>query len=76
MYRTNDSLVVAAVSYAPEPRIVSRRTVFEARVPLGASADGTRFALLRPKGDEQQVVVVLNWINDIRVKLADAPKRQ
>ena len=76
MYRTNDSLVVATVSLVPEPRIVNRRALFEARVPVGISADGTHFALLRAKGDEQQVVVVLNWMNEVRAKLADTPKRQ
>jgi Tol biopolymer transport system component/tRNA A-37 threonylcarbamoyl transferase component Bud32 len=75
LYRVNDSLVVATLSYEPEPRITKHHSVFEARVPVGVSSDGRRFALLRSNGEDQDVVVVLNWRNEVRAKLADAPRK-
>jgi hypothetical protein len=39
------------------------------------SADAKHFALLRSTGNDQQVVVVLNWINELRAKLAGAARK-
>jgi serine/threonine-protein kinase len=70
IYRAGDSLVVATLTKGAAPTIAQQRTLFEAPSSYGASADGKRFATLRSLDNTQQVVVVLNWINELRAKLA------
>jgi len=75
IYRSDDTLVVATLTKGPSPAVAQQRRLVEARTPAGVSADGKRFALLRPTGSDQQVVVVLNWINELRAKLAAETKK-
>ena len=57
------------------PAVAQQRTLFAVPENYTVSPDGKRFAFVRPMGGEQQVVVVLNWLNDLRVKLAVAGNR-
>jgi len=68
------SLVVATLVKGTSPTVAQRRTLFEIPNSYGASPDGTRFAILRSLDNSQQVVVVLNWINELRAKLAAAKR--
>jgi serine/threonine-protein kinase len=74
IYRAGDSLVVATLVKGTSPTVAQQRTLFEIPNSYGASADGTRFAILRSLDNSQQVVVVLNWINELRAKLAAAKR--
>lgn len=52
----------------------TRRTL--SRAQYGVHPDGRHFVVLRaPAEDEAEVVVVLNWITEVRAKLAQAGKR-
>lgn len=75
IYTTNDSVVVAKLTYNPGPGISEQHRLFEARSPYAVSSDGKRFAQLRSSTEDREVVVVLNWLRELRSKLADAPKR-
>jgi Tol biopolymer transport system component len=74
IYRAGDSLFVANLTKGMAPTIAQQRPLFEVPNSYGVSADGKHFATLRSLDNSQQVVVVLNWINELRAKLA-ATKR-
>jgi serine/threonine-protein kinase len=75
IYRAGDTIVVATLTKGPTPSVAQERRLFQALTPYAASADARHFALLRSTGNDQQVVVVLNWINELRAKLAAAGKK-
>jgi serine/threonine-protein kinase len=75
IYRSGDTVVVATLTKGPVPSVAQQRRLFQATTPYAASADAKRFALFRSTGNDQQVVVVLNWINELRAKLALAAKK-
>lgn len=74
-FRVGDSLTVATLIRGPIPTVAQQRTLFAVPGNYAVSPDGKRFAIVRPTGGDQQVIVVLNWINDLRAKLAAAGKR-
>ncbi|HEV8498079.1 MAG TPA: protein kinase [Gemmatimonadaceae bacterium] len=75
VYRTNDTAVVMTLTKGPVPSVAKLQRLFEARAPFAASPDGKRFAMLRSLDNNQEVVVVLNWINELRAKMAAASKK-
>jgi hypothetical protein len=75
IYRTNDTAVVMTLTKGPVPSVAKLQRLFEARAPFAASPDGKRFAMLRSLDNNQEVVVVLNWINELRAKMAAASKK-
>jgi serine/threonine-protein kinase len=75
IYRSGDTIAVATLTKGPTPSVAQERRLFQALTPYASSADAKRFALLRSTGNDQQVVVVLNWINELRAKLAAAAKK-
>jgi serine/threonine-protein kinase len=75
IYRSGDTIVVATLTKGPVPSVAQQRRLFQATTPYAVSADAKHFALLRSTGNDQQVVVVLNWINELRAKLAGAAKK-
>ena len=75
LFRVGDSLRVVTLTVGAVPAVAQQRTLFAVPANYTVSPDGKRFAFVRPMGGEQQVVVVLNWLNDVRAKLAAAGKR-
>src|SRR5262249_26794607 len=75
MFRVGDSVSVVTFTKGAVPTVAQHRNLFAVTGNFTVSPDGKRFAFVRPTGSDQQVVVVLNWINDLRVKLAAAGKR-
>jgi eukaryotic-like serine/threonine-protein kinase len=75
IFRIGDSLTVVTLTKGPAPTVAQQRTLFAVPGNYTVSPDGKRFAFVRPTGGDQQVVVVLNWLNDLRAKLAAAGKR-
>jgi hypothetical protein len=75
IYRSNDTAVVATLTKGPVPSVAKLQRLFEAHAPFGASPDGKRFAMLRSLDNNQEIVVVLNWINELRAKVASAAKK-
>ena len=75
LFRSDDSLTIATLSKGPEPKILSQRRLFEIHAGYGVSPDGKRFALLRSSTGDYQVVVVVNWITELRAQLAAASTR-
>ena len=74
LLRVGDSLSVITLTKGVVPAVAEQRTLFAVPGNYTVSPDGKRFAFIRPTGGEQQVVVVLNWLNDLRAKLAAADK--
>jgi hypothetical protein len=73
-FRVGDSLTVVTLTRGAAPAVAQQRTLFAVPGNYTVSPDGKRFAFVRPTGGDQQVVVVLNWLNDLRAKLAAAGK--
>jgi hypothetical protein len=70
LYRAGDSLVVATLTKGERPTIARQQYLFELRNSYAADPDGKRFATFRSLENNQQIVVVLNWITELRPKLA------
>ena len=75
LFRSDDSLTIATLSKDPVPQILSQRRLFEMHAGYSVSPDGKRFAMLRSSAGDYQVVVVVNWINELRAALAAASRR-
>jgi Tol biopolymer transport system component len=74
-FRVGDSLTVVTLTKGAVPAVARQRTLFAVPGNYTVSPDGKRFAFVRPTGGDQQVIVVLNWLNDLRAKLAAAGRR-
>jgi serine/threonine-protein kinase len=74
IYRSGDSLIVATLTTGSAPTIAQQRYLFELAGSYAVTADGKRFATLRSLDNNQQIVVVLNWINELRAKVAAAKR--
>jgi eukaryotic-like serine/threonine-protein kinase len=79
-YRDDQHFVAANVSATPSFSVTSRERLFEdsfLRAPFHAnydvSIDGSKLLLLKPT-QEAQVMVVYNWIAEVRAKLAKQEK--
>jgi serine/threonine-protein kinase len=74
VYVTADNtLEVATVTTSPAFSVVSRAPFFEGanvtvdvRNGLDVSPDGSRVAVIRPSGEPIRVLVVLNWVQELR----------
>jgi serine/threonine-protein kinase len=80
-YRSGRALVAVTVTTAPSFGVASRQVLFEGDfVSTGphpsydVSPDGTQFLMLKPTGDEPQIVVVHDWLAELRARTA--PKRE
>jgi Tol biopolymer transport system component len=72
----------APAAGAPSLTVAGRRALFEGRYQsvvsvvaapsYDVSPDGTRFAVLRPATENREVVVVLDWLAEVRARVAAA----
>lgn len=82
-YRTPDSLMTATLVTHPTLAVARQTSVFvdrttpsTSRAQYSVHPNGKEFAVLRPSADSDvQIVVVLNWLTELRAKLAQAAKR-
>jgi hypothetical protein len=75
-YRTDDSLVAVSVSLAPVLRVGLRRALFAIEPYLvggprsspgyDVHPDGRRFLMIRQGSSTRELVVVLNWFDQLR----------
>jgi Tol biopolymer transport system component len=75
-YRIGAAVMVANVTASPALAITRRDTVFTGRFTTSpwhqnydVTPDGKSFVMLRPVEEQQQLVMVLNWIEDLRRRL-------
>ena len=76
-YRTGAAVMVANVTASPALAITRRDTLFTGRFTTSpwhqnydVTPDGKSFVMLRPVEEQQQLVMVLNWIEELRRRLA------
>jgi serine/threonine-protein kinase len=79
-YRNGRDLIAATYSTTPSFTISSRRTLFNANYELhlfhpnyDVTPDGKRFIMIKPANEEAQVVVVVNWREELRQRLGLNP---
>jgi DNA-binding SARP family transcriptional activator/Tol biopolymer transport system component len=73
-YRTDSELVVAQIGSASPPRVESRRALFDARpfeswidgAAYDVHPDGEHFVMIRRPPDHRDVVILLNWFDQLR----------
>jgi serine/threonine-protein kinase len=73
-YRTDSELVVAQIGSASPPRVESRRALFDARpfeswidgAAYDVHPDGEHFLMIRRPPDHRDVVILLNWFDQLR----------
>ena len=72
-YRTGAAVMTASVTASPALAITGRDTLFTGRFTTSpwhqnydVSPDGEGFVMLRPVEEQRQLVVVLNWIEELR----------
>lgn len=75
-YRHGPELIAVTYSGTPGFAVTSRRTLFSENYELHAfhpnydvTADGKRFIMVKPGDDESEIVVVVNWIEELRQRL-------
>ena len=78
-YRHGTAVIGVAVALAQTLTVGARRTLFEgpyfstgALSPrnMAVAPDGKRFVMLRRSDDDARIVVVTNWLNELRVRTA------
>ncbi|MGH7503444.1 MAG: protein kinase domain-containing protein [Longimicrobiales bacterium] len=79
-YRKGQELIAIGYSTNPGFAITSRRVLFSANFDLhpyhpnyDVTADGRRFVMIKPGNQESQVVVIVNWIEELRRRLGTTP---
>jgi len=80
IYRSGDRYMAANLTTAPTLGVADRQVLFEgqfvrtttniSRAQYDVSPDGRRFVVLKTVAAEAEVVVVLNWINELRSRSA------
>jgi hypothetical protein len=91
VYREGDRFVEATLALDASPAspaglsVVSRRVLFEGRyaatLPIigpaqyDAHPQGRRFVVLRQLAEDREIVVVVNWFDEVRAKIAAASAR-
>jgi Tol biopolymer transport system component len=75
-YRRGPELIAVTYSASPAFAVTSRHTLFSGNYELHAfhpnydvTPDGKRFIMIKPGNEENQVVVVVNWIEELRQRL-------
>ena len=76
-YRVGNRLVVATLSFAPEPRVVRRDTLsfviaapgVADRAVYDISPDGQRFVTAKPADGMNSPIIALGWLDEVREKL-------
>ena len=78
-YRNGRDLVAVAYSAVPAFAVTSRKVLFAGTYELhpfhpnyDVTPDGKHFIMIRPGNEEVQVVVVVNWIEELRRRLGVA----
>jgi Tol biopolymer transport system component len=76
-YRTGAAVMAANVAASPAPAITRRDTLFTGRYTTSpwhqnydVMPDGKGFVMLRPVEEQRQLVMVLNWIEELRRRTA------
>ncbi len=79
-YRTGAWLVQARLTGAPALAVAGRDSLFEGAYTIDiyhpnydVTPDGTHFLMVRPVEADRQVVVVLNWADELRARLRGTP---
>jgi len=77
-YRRGTEMWEASIA-GPEPVVASRRILFQSRLSGGmphtdyaVMADGAHFVAQVPRPVPQGAIVVVNWIAEVRARLASA----
>jgi len=79
-YRTSDQVWEATLAFAPAPRVTVRRQLF--RGPYATDAfhanydvtpDGRGFVMVKPVGENRRVLIVVNWVRELRRRIGKAP---
>ena len=75
-YRSGGHFLAATIASSPSLGVVSREELFDDRYKTGlfrsrydVLPDGKRFVVLRPAVESHEVVVVLNWLTELRSRL-------
>jgi serine/threonine-protein kinase len=76
-YRGGGKIILARIANLETSAIVTRQQLFEdvyTSAPIhamyGVSPDGSRLIFAKPSGGETKTVVVLNWFDEVRRKVA------
>ena len=78
LYDTGDSLVAATLAFTPNPTVLRQEALMAmlAVGGYGVHPNGKQFVFQRAVGgDRLEIVVVLNWVTELREKLRQAGKR-
>ena len=80
-YRAGAALMVATIAASPTLAVVARDTLFEGRFTTDPwhpnydiAPDGKHFAMLQPVEENRDLVVVVNWIQELRRRVGEAPR--
>lgn len=72
-YRAGFALMAATIARTPALAVVGRDTLFERRYPTDlwhpnydVTPDGRHFVMLRPVDENRDLVLVVNWIEELR----------
>jgi Tol biopolymer transport system component len=75
-YRAADALMEAAITISPTLSVGERRTVFTGPYAgdfyhpnYDVAPDGKSFVMVRPSGESRRIVIVVNWITELRRRL-------
>jgi Tol biopolymer transport system component/tRNA A-37 threonylcarbamoyl transferase component Bud32 len=78
-YRAGARLIAVTVSTAPSLAVISRQTLFEGpyisdqwHPNYDVAPDGKSFIMLRPVEENRQLVMVVNWIKELRQRTGKA----
>ena len=76
-YRGNGKIILAHIANLETSATVTRQPLFDdvyysapIHAMYGVSPDGSRLVFTRPTGEEAKTVVVLNWLDEVRRKVA------
>jgi hypothetical protein len=80
VFRSGDSLMAATLAFTPAPVVRGRQALIEVPAQLGTARaqysvhpNGREFTFQRPtSGDDFEVLVILNWLTEVREKLRQA----
>jgi serine/threonine-protein kinase len=77
-YRRGRQVIAATVTTGDRFTVGATKTLFEgafqsagigARTELGISGDGKRFVMLRRADEESRIIVVTNWLSELRARI-------
>ena len=75
-YRTGDKVMEATLATAPTLSVVARRVVFGGgyasdiyHPDYDVAPDGASFVMVRPVESSRRVVIVVNWVRELRRRM-------